>query len=70
MVGTSAYLRKMVSNALYIAPADFPELMTLTGDVGGHVIIKKYKSRVREHRVPSLRPLADIDREEDLDSLP
>ncbi len=58
------------SNPTIFAAELFPELMELTGDVGGHVIIKKYKSRVREHRVPSLRPLADIDREEDLDSLP
>jgi molybdenum cofactor cytidylyltransferase len=60
---------QMRSNPTLFAAELFPELMRLTGDVGGTALIEKYKSRVREHRVPSLRPLTDVDREEDLESL-
>jgi molybdenum cofactor cytidylyltransferase len=47
----------------------FPELRALTGDVGGRVLIEKYKSQVREHTLVSWRSLTDIDTEEDLESL-
>jgi molybdenum cofactor cytidylyltransferase len=58
------------SNPAIFAEELFPELMRLTGDVGGSALIEKYKSRVREHRISSPRTVADIDREEDLESLP
>jgi molybdenum cofactor cytidylyltransferase len=47
----------------------FPELMRLTGDVGGRVLIEKYRARVHEHPLASAKPLADIDTEEDLTDL-
>jgi len=47
----------------------FPELMKLTGDVGGRVLIEKYRARVHEHKIASAMPLADIDTEEDLERL-
>lgn len=58
------------SNPTIFAAELFPELMKLTGDVGGSVLIEKYKSRVREHTISSPRTVADVDREEDLESLP
>jgi molybdenum cofactor cytidylyltransferase len=47
----------------------FPELQKLTGDVGGRVLIEKYKSQVREHKIASWRALADVDTENDFESL-
>lgn len=47
----------------------FPELMRLTGDVGGRVLIEKYRARVHEHKIASARPLADVDTVEDFASL-
>jgi len=44
----------------------FPELMGLTGDVGGRVVIEKYRARVHEQRIPSAKPLMDVDTPEDL----
>lgn len=58
------------SNPCIFAAELFPELMKLTGDVGGSALIEKYKSRVREHHIASPRAVADVDREEDLESLP
>lgn len=58
------------SNPTIFAAELFPELMKLTGDVGGRALIEKHKSRVREHGISSPRLVADIDREEDLESLP
>lgn len=46
-----------------------PELLQLTGDVGGRVLIEKYRARVHEHRVNSARPLRDIDTPDDLADL-
>lgn len=57
------------SNPTIFAAELFPELMKLTGDVGGNALIEKYKSRVREHHVSSPRLVADVDQPEDLDSL-
>jgi molybdenum cofactor cytidylyltransferase len=47
----------------------FPELMKLTGDVGGRVLIEKYRARVHEHKIASAKPLADIDTEADFADL-
>lgn len=47
----------------------FPELLRLTGDVGGRVLIEKYRARAYEHRLDSPRPLRDIDTPEDLAAL-
>ncbi|MCS7157818.1 MAG: NTP transferase domain-containing protein [Blastocatellia bacterium] len=44
----------------------FPELMALSGDVGGRVLIEKYRARVHEQKIPSARPLADVDTPADL----
>jgi molybdenum cofactor cytidylyltransferase len=57
------------SNPTIFAAELFPELMKLIGDVGGSVLIEKYKARVREHRIASSRTVTDVDQEEDLDSL-
>ena len=57
------------SNPSIFAAKLFPELQKLTGDVGGRVLIEKYKSQVREHKISSWRALADIDTEHDLESL-
>jgi molybdenum cofactor cytidylyltransferase len=58
------------SNPTIFAAELFPELMRLTGDVGGSVLIEKYKSRVCEHPLASPRAVTDVDQEEDLESLP
>ncbi|MBI3950813.1 MAG: nucleotidyltransferase family protein [Acidobacteria bacterium] len=58
------------SNPTIFAAALFPELMRLTGDVGGSALIEKYKSRVCEHPIPSLGTTADVDQEDDFQSLP
>jgi molybdenum cofactor cytidylyltransferase len=47
----------------------FPELMKLTGDVGGRVLIERYRARVHEQRIPSAQPLRDVDTPEDLRAL-
>jgi molybdenum cofactor cytidylyltransferase len=57
------------SNPTIFAAELFPELMQLTGDVGGSVLIEKYKSRVCEHAISSPRVVTDVDREDDLASL-
>lgn len=57
------------SNPTIFAAELFPELMMLTGDVGGSALIEKYRSRVCEHLVSASRPLTDVDREEDLQAL-
>jgi len=44
----------------------FPELMALSGDVGGRVLIEKYRARVHEQKIPSAKPLADVDTPADL----
>jgi len=47
----------------------FPELMALSGDVGGRVLIEKYRARVHEQAIPSAKPLADVDTPADLSVL-
>jgi len=47
----------------------FSELLQLTGDVGGRVLIEKYRARVHEHRLESVHPLRDIDTPDDLAAL-
>jgi CTP:molybdopterin cytidylyltransferase MocA/ribonuclease HI len=47
----------------------FPELMALSGDVGGRVLIEKYRARVYEKRISSAKPLADVDTPADLSAL-
>lgn len=56
------------SPVIFAAPL-FPELMGLTGDVGGRVLIEKYRARVHEQEIPSARSLADVDTPEDLREL-
>lgn len=58
------------SNPSIFAAELFPELMELSGDVGGRALIEKYRSRVHEHNISSPRVVTDVDREEDLESLP
>ncbi len=57
------------SNPSIFAAALFPELGKLTGDVGGRLLIERYRSRVLEHRVADARRFADVDTEEDLRAL-
>jgi len=47
----------------------FPELQALSGDVGGRVLIEKYRARVHEQKIPSAEPLADVDTPDDLRAL-
>lgn len=45
------------------------ELMKLSGDVGGRVLIKAHPERVKRFKIPNESILLDIDREEDYEKI-
>ncbi|MBI4468495.1 MAG: nucleotidyltransferase family protein [Acidobacteria bacterium] len=57
------------SNPTIFAASLFRELERLTGDVGGRVLIERYRSRAFEMTVSDPRRLADVDDEDDLRTL-
>lgn len=57
------------SNPAIFSAQLFADLKKLAGDIGGRVLIERYRSRILEHRVQDPRVFADVDREEDLDLL-
>lgn len=57
------------SNPTIFASSLFPDLLTLSGDVGGRVLIERYRHRALEHPVSDARRFTDVDDEEDLKAL-
>jgi len=45
------------------------ELMALTGDIGGRVLIKAHPERIKRVKIPNESILLDIDREEDYEKI-
>ncbi len=57
------------SNPCIFSSQLFTELKQLSGDIGGRVLIERYRSRVLEHAVPTARAVADIDRQQDVERI-
>ena len=45
------------------------ELMKLSGDMGGRVLIKTHPERIKRVKIPNESILLDIDREEDYEKI-